>query len=238
MEVTCEQCKTKLNIPDEKLPKGQVVKLGCPKCKNKITIDTRSTPPHGEEAPPGAGADDTGKFHLKFIESKREKEQEEGYGYSEYTDDKALDFFEEGARLALIMSDDPEHIRKIKELVEGMGFKGVVTPNTRDAIGKLRFHHFDLMLLSDGFDGQPLENSPILNHVNRMPMSVRRRIFLALLGEKFKSMDNMMAFAMSANVVLSTKDMDRLGPMLKMSLGDNEKFYKVFIDTLTQLGKV
>jgi hypothetical protein len=237
MEVICEQCKTKLNIPDEKLPKDQVVKIGCPKCKNRVTVDTR---PARETAPSGQLPEDlegTGKFHLKFIEPKREKLPEQGYGYSDYSDDKALEFYEEGTKLALIMGHDPEQGQKIKAFVDELGYRGIVTPNTRDAIGKMRFHHFDLVLLSEGFDGQPLDNSPILNHMNRLPISVRRRVFLVLLGENFKSMDNMMAFSMSANAVVSTKDMDKLGPMLRRAIADNEKFYKVFMDTLAQMGK-
>jgi hypothetical protein len=181
--------------------------------------------------------EETGKFHLKFIEPKKEKEPEQGYGYSDFSDDKALDFYEEGARLALVMGHDPEQAQKIRAVVEELGYKGVVSPNTRDAIGKMRFHHFDLVLLSEGFDGQPLDNSPILNHMNRLPISVRRRVFLGILGENFKSMDNMMAFAMSANAVINAKDLDKLTSMLRRAISDNEKFYKVFMDTLAQMGK-
>jgi hypothetical protein len=101
----------------------------------------------------------------------------------------------------------------------------------------MRFYHFDMVILSDGFDGRSLEKSPILSHLNRLGMSVRRRIFLALVGEKFKSMDNMMSFAMSANAVFSTKDLDRLGLMLRKAVSENEKLYKVFMDTLAQLGR-
>lgn len=237
MEVICEQCQTKLNIPDEKLPKDQVVKISCPKCKGRITLDTRQAPGETPAGTPGGSLDGTGKFHLKFIEPKREKEAEPGYGYSDYSDDKALEFYEEGAKLALVMGRDPEQAQKIKAAVEELDYKGIVTPNTRDAVGKMRFHHFDLVLLSEGFDGQPLENSPILNHMNRLPISVRRRVFLGLLGENFKSMDNMMALAMSANAVISAKDIDKLGSMLRRAIPDNEKFYKVFMDTLAQMGK-
>ncbi|MEW6670002.1 MAG: zinc-ribbon domain-containing protein [Thermodesulfobacteriota bacterium] len=237
MEVICEQCKTKLNIPDEKLPKDQVVKIGCPKCKNRITLDTRTASSDTSAAPGQENLEGTGKFHLKFIEPKREKEPEQGYGYSDYSDDKALEFFEEGTKLALVMGHDQEQALKIKSAVEELGYKGIVSPNTRDAVGKMRFHHFDVVMLSDGFDAQPLENSPILNHMNRLPISVRRRVFLGLMGENFKSMDNMMAFAMSANAVVNSKDIDKLGSMLRRAISDSEKFYKVFMDTLAQMGK-
>ena len=231
MEITCEQCNMKLNIPDEKIPKDQIVKIGCPKCKNKITLDTRSRA--------SAGGGETGLEEETGggrVEPKPGKEPE-GYTYSDYSEDKALDFYEEGAKLSLIMCHDPEWSRKIQAIVKELRYQGVITPDTRDAMGKMRFQHFDMMVLCDGFDGQPLEGSPILGHLNRLPMSIRRKIFLALLSEKFKSMDNMMSFAMSANAVFNTKEIDRLAVMLKKALSDNEKLYKVFMDTLAQLGK-
>lgn len=239
MEVTCEQCKTKLNIPDEKIPKDQMVRVNCPKCKSKITLDTRrlalkkAAPDEPEEE-----TAETGKFHLKFIESKAgQKTEEEGYDYGDYSDDVALDFFEGGSKLALVMNNDTEHSEKIKTAVEEMGYKYIPSSNTRDAIGKMRFHNFDLILLSDGFDGQQLENGPILNYLNHVSMSVRRRIFLALMGDKFKTTDNMMAFAMSANIVINKKDVEKLSAILKRAISENEKFYKVFMDTLIETGK-
>jgi DNA-directed RNA polymerase subunit RPC12/RpoP len=238
MEVVCEQCKTKLNILDEKIPRDQVVRINCPKCRYRITLDTRTTGPELTISEPGReGSVPAGNADGQSVERSRNKESEEGYTYSDYSEDKALDFFEEGTRLSLIMGSDSEQSQKIKSVVEELGYKGIVTPNTRDALGKMRFHQFDVMVLSEGFDGQPLENSPILNHLNRLGMPVRRRIFLALLSAKFKSMDYMMSFAMSANAVFSTRELDRLGVMLKKAVSDDDKFYKVFMDTLAQLGK-
>ncbi len=45
MNLTCRQCKTKLNIPDHKIPKDKDAKISCPKCKYKITIP--ASPPAG-----------------------------------------------------------------------------------------------------------------------------------------------------------------------------------------------
>jgi len=72
--------------------------------------------------------------------------------------------------------DDSENIKKA---VEELGYKYVSSPNTRDATGKMRYHHFDLIILDDGFDGQELERSPVLNFLNHLSMSQRRRIFVA-----------------------------------------------------------
>ena len=50
-------------------------------------------------------------------------------------------------------------------------------------------------------------------------------------------MDHMMAFAMSANMVINSNDLDRLTAILKHAISDNEKFYKVFKDTMAEAGK-
>ena len=233
MEVTCTKCKTKLNVPDEKIPKDQLVSISCPKCKNKITINAQKA---GKEEPSSDETfDETGKLHLKFIESKRKEQSEENYSYDDYSGDEALDFFDENAKLALVMVNENED--KVKKAVEELGFKFIPAPNTRDALGKLRFHHFHMVLLAEGFDGQEIGNSPILNYLNHVSMSSRRRIFLALMSDQFKTMDDMMAFSLSANTVINTKDSEKLSSVLKRGLSEYEKFYKVFMDTLVEVGK-
>jgi hypothetical protein len=69
-------------------------------------------------------------------------------------------------------------------------------------------------------------------------MPVRRRIFLALVSDGFKTMDNMMAFAMSANVVIHGKDAEKLNLVLRKAIAENERFYKVYTDTLVETGKL
>ena len=211
MEVVCEHCQAKLNVPDEKIPKDQAVKISCPKCGGKITVGPR-----------GGGSGDQG---------------EKAYDYSDYSDDEALGFYEEGTKLALVMDGGEADSATLKAAVEALGYTYVTTSNTRDAIGKMRFHNFDLLVLFEDFDGQSLSNSPILNYLNHIPMSVRRRMFVALVSDQFKSMDNMMAFAMSANTVISGQDLDKMGVILRKAITENEKFYKVFMDALVETGK-
>jgi predicted Zn finger-like uncharacterized protein len=231
MEVTCEQCKSRFNIPDDKVPKDKVFKINCPKCKGKISLG-------GEVPEPPPKADESGEFRMKFLDPKAgRRTPEESYGYEDFTTDQALDFFEEGIKLALIMRNNSMNEDRLRAGLEIIGYKCVPTPNTRDAIGKLRFHNFDLIILADGFDNQSLEHSVIVNYLNRLSMSVRRKVFVALISDHFKTMDNMMAFAMSANVVINSKDIEKLHLILKKAVSENERFYKVFMDTMVETGK-
>ena len=230
MEVTCDNCQAKLNVPEDKIPNNQVVRLNCPRCKNKITIDTTTN-----EAPVNENQPDTGE---QFIEPRNdEEEQGEKYSYDDYSDDEDLTFFEENVKLALVMPRDDEQAKVIKTAVEELGYKYIASSNTRDALGKLRFHQFDLILLSEGFDNQGLEGNSIINYLNHISISIRRKTFFALIGDHFKTMDDMMAFAMSVNMVINPNDIQKIKAILKKGVSDFQKFYKVFMDTLVEVGK-
>ena len=209
MDVTCDSCGVILKIPDEKVPPNQVVSITCPKCKGKIKVDTR--------------------------EPDRERDTS---GIEEFEQDSSpLELFEEGTRLALVLNGDEGQAQTISSVLEELSYKPIVAPSTREAMGKLRLHHFDLIMLSDGFDGQNLEGSPITHYLNHLSMSVRRKIFFVLLSDTFKSTDNLMAFTLSANLVINPADLSNLRLILNKTIPDHEKFYKVFTDTLKEVGK-
>ena len=215
MDVTCKSCGATLKIPDEKLPTDQVVSITCPRCKGKIRIDRREPDNN--------------------LVSKKEEVEEAGFEYEE--DISPLDLFEEGTRLALVLDGDDGHVKEINTALEQLSYKSILPTSMREAMGKLRLYHFDLIILSDGFDGQDLEGSPITHYLNHLSMSLRRKTFLVLLSDKFKTMDNMMAFGKSANLVVNPDDLSKLPLILKKVISDNERFYKVFMDTLKETGK-
>jgi predicted Zn finger-like uncharacterized protein len=235
MEITCSNCNAKLNVPDEKIPKDQSVFLNCPKCKNRIMLDARKI--SMEELFLEDAAAETGELDLKAISEKQTKPAVESYDYDDYSGDQALDFLEEGTKVGLIIMKSDEKREKVGVALEWLGHKCVYSDNTRDALGKLRFHTFNVVVLADGFDNQDISYSPVMNYLNRLPMSSRRKIFVVLIGDRFKTMDDMMAFALSANSVVNAKDLDKLTLILKKGLAESEKFYKVLLDTLAEVGK-
>jgi len=139
--------------------------------------------------------------------------------------------------LALVLNGDDGEVAEISTVLEQLSYKPISAPSIEEAMGKLRLHHFDLVILSNGFGGTNLENSPINHYLNHLSMSVRRKTFLVLLSEQFKTMDNMMAFAVSANLVVNPDDLSSLGAILNKTLADHEKFYKVFMDSLKEVGR-
>ena len=219
MEVRCSNCKAKLNIPEDKIPKGKSVSISCPRCKSKIPVKSTDA----------AEAKKREKGLLPDDASSEAAAQPEG--------DLPLDYYKEGVKLCLLAFNEKELVNKLKHAAEGLGYKCVVAANTANALSRLRQHRFDLVLLSDRFDGIDLDQSPVLEFLNNLPMSVRRRIFFGLLGKDFRTMDRMTAFAWSANMVFSENDVDEMPSVLDHAISDHERFYRVFFEVLRQLGK-
>jgi predicted Zn finger-like uncharacterized protein len=236
MEVTCKKCHATINVPDKKIPKNQAVKVSCPKCRAKITIDNRQS--SRSETSNLSSFNESWEENSRTGENEnREPIEQEAYDYEDYSEDETIEFFEEGAKLALVLAADDDQAEKVKKAVGDLGYRSIIPENTRDALGKMRFHNFDLIFLCQGFDGQELRHSPILNYLNNMSMPARRLIFLALMSEEYKTMDNIMAYSVSANAVINTKDLQKLTPILRKGISEYNKFYKIYLETLVKVGK-
>ncbi len=232
MEIICTGCNTKLNISDEKLPRDQVVKINCPRCKTRLTIE-----PHGAWGEDSARDDMNLESEIgknRYFNS-RDDMKKSFPPSEEQEDDYNIEYYED-VKLALIMAD--ENLNKfIKPAVEEQKYKFITAPNIREALLKLRYHHFDLVILAEGFDGQEIYGGPIMNYLNHMSMAGRRRIFVALISDRYKTMDEMMAYSLSANMVVNTREIGSLSILLKRGLQEYEQFYKVFMDILQEEGK-
>lgn len=218
MDIVCKQCKSRFKISDEKVPKGQIFTLSCPKCKSKISIDTR----------PSATAEPvTKRTIIDEVDS-------DTYDASE----KPFDFLEEGAETALLCEPDPVVRGKIRSALKNMGYNVTEPESDRDALKQMRFHVFDLVVLNEVFSSENPDENNVMKYLERLPMAIRRKIFVVLATNRFRTMDNMAAFNKSVNIVVNTKNLDEIGKIIKRGLSDNAAFYCVFKDALVKTGKV
>ena len=132
-------------------------------------------------------------------------------------------------------------IRRIREKISDdlkeLGYQ-ITTPATaKDALKAMRFHVFDVVVLNERFDAEDPEANDVLHYLENMAMATRRRFFVALIGDSFRTMDNMAAFNRSVNIVINLKSIDEVGKIIKQGVADNKAFYHVFQETLQKMGK-
>ena len=224
MQVTCNACQHRMNIPDEKLPKDQAFSILCLECKTKIKINQHLKPKEIELVPPPP------------------KEKEETVGTAsmvvnpeEFEDDEDLVIYDENDQIALVLDDNNKDVWT--KVLEEKRFKIQYARSPEYAVHKMKFTHFHFVALNENFGNVALDESPIYQTIIEMPMVTRRNIFFALVGRNFKSLNNMQAYQKSANVVINKKDFKKLGDILKKSISENEIFYKVYKETLNAVRK-
>ncbi len=230
MDISCKQCNGKFKIPDDKIPKGKAFTIPCPKCKNKIAVDTREPVPSQTEkaAPP---ADEPG---LRSEEALLDEVSTGRYDAEE----KPFDFVEEGVETALLCESDPDVRSKISSALTSMGYQTREPESAVAALKQMRFHVFDLVVLNENFDTDDPDKCDVLAYLDRLSMDVRRKIYLVLITDRFRTMDNMVAFNKSVNLVINLKNIDEIEKVLKRGVADNDLFYRVYKEALAATGRL
>ncbi|SDT87331.1 zinc-ribbon domain-containing protein [Desulfobacula phenolica] len=193
MNVTCHNCKTKLNIPDHKIPKDKDLTLACPKCKEKIRIPVV-------------------------------KQQ------------KSAQLSLEDRLNALVCIDDNDLKKKVVSIIGQMGLAAEIALDTKAALNKMEYHIYHLVIIDESFDQQK-GISGMMDRMNSIDMSLRRRICLVLISDKFNTNDNMAALNTSVNSIIHRDDIIHLETFLSGVLADHKNFYMVYNDSLKLAGK-
>jgi len=230
MNITCENCQSKFKIPDEKVPKGQMFSLICPQCNSKVVVDARSDT--------SSSSDTDSKL---FDKSKPEKEKtiiDEVDADTYDASDKPFDFVEEGVKTALLCEHDTALQTTIKKGLYKMNYHITAPQLPKDALKQMRFHIFDMVVLNERFGTQNPDMNPVLKYLDRLNMSVRRNIFVALITDRCRTMDNMAAFNKSVNLIVNLKNIDEIEKILRRGIADYEAFYRVYKRALIKTGRV
>ena len=229
MDVACDKCPAKFKIPDEKIPKGQVFAVTCPKCQNKISIDARAdAPPPPKETPAPVAEPEPAKEKtlLDVVDS-------DAYDAEE----KPFDFLEEGAETALLCEPDQTVRSKIRKALDNLGYHTTEPDSAREVLKQMRFHVFDMAVINELFDTSNPDLNNVLRYLDQLPMFTRRNIFVSLVTDRFRTNDNMAAFNKSVNLVINPKNIDDFEKILKRAVADNTAFYRVFKETLVKFGR-
>ena len=217
MQITCSSCSRDINIPDDKVPQGQAFNLTCPGCKTKMRVDQHLNPPEED-------ADDALDTQSMVVDEDFDD------------DDEVIEIYDEHDKIALIL-DKKNHDTWTTALTE-LEYKLQSAKSPEHAVHKLKFNQYHVVAFHEKFGDTALETSPLYEYIREMPMDTRRKTFVALVGDNFKTLDNMEALANSVNLVINQNEMDQLETILKKSTGENDNFYKVYRETMTALGKL
>jgi len=218
MEIVCDSCESKFKLSDDKIPAGKTVNLSCPKCKNQLSV---TAPQEFEEEIP--------------------QQIEDMFGFNEDDDDeigeydvseRPFDFVEEEGKTALICESELDIQKKLATVLEVLEYHITVARNTRDALKKMRYHNYNILIINDRFDSEDPDKNGVLIYLERVNMVERRDMFVTLISDRFRTMDNIVSFQKSVSIVLNENNIDDFDRILRRGIADNDMFYRAFKEKL------
>ena len=215
MNITCDSCRSKFRVPDEKIHPQKGASFLCPKCQNRITVS-----PPTEGAPVDIDLDDASAAGNEFGVDTFDAE------------DKPFDFVEEEGKTCLLCEQNPALKKSILDVLQIMEYHITEPENQREALKQMRYHDYNLIVLNEAFDTRNPDANGVLIALERLHMETRRNMIVCLVSSRYRTMDQMMAFQKSVNMIVNTKDIERFDQVLRSGIADYEFSYRVFKETI------
>jgi len=218
MDITCEHCQSKFKISDEKIPQGKAASFPCPKCKKRIEIKALDAKEDVESLLDEDADGIAAEFGF----------EEDGY----QSDDKPFDFIEEEGKIALICESDATIREKISKALDLLEYHVSEAKDNRDALRNLRYKPYDLVIVDEYFGTKDPERNGVLIYLERLHMEQRRNMYVTLLTDRFRTMDHMMAFCKSVNLIINKTNIADVEKILSRNITEFEMFYRIYHETM------
>jgi CheY-like chemotaxis protein len=213
MNIICNHCRRQFNIADDRIPPGKYASLSCPQCRTRIAVGA---------GPAALG----GNVALNEVDTN-----------SYNPADRPFDFIEEEGKTALVCEQQPPLKKPIIESLERMDYQITVEESARDALKRMRYHTYDVVVVDEDFGTDNPETNSVLIYLERLSMSVRRNMFVAMVSSRHRTMDDMTAFLKSVNLIINSKNIDDFSKIISRGLTDHLSFYRVFREKIKETGR-
>jgi predicted Zn finger-like uncharacterized protein len=212
VQAQCPQCATRIQIDDAKVP-DKPFRVRCPKCQALLTLPGRTAEPApatAPEPPPGSAAPppDAELPSPGAIARQERLEASQSDAIVALAGPAAAPLQQVLARIGYQL-DTVEDIEEGARLLEqGVYEMAVTSPGVAEA-------------------GRP---ETLAQRILRLSPESRRRVFVVLVGEQFRSGDGNQAWAVQADLVLHPSDAGRCETLIRATLAERRRLYQPFLD--------
>jgi len=217
VQAPCPQCGNKILIDDAKVP-DRPFQVKCPKCQTAVKFPGK-TPAAAAEAPAGeasgASAPSVGEMQAQMLAQLR-REMSAGEGTA-------------AAGRALVAVADKVVAGSILVALTRIGYQVDPLDEGMEGARLLEQGSYELVVTTRAGAG-PGKPETLYQRLNRLNPEGRRRLFVVLVGDEFKSGDATQAFACLADVVINSKDVASADALIRGTVNEKSRLYQAFQD--------
>jgi predicted Zn finger-like uncharacterized protein len=219
VQANCPQCSQRIVIDDAKVPE-RAFKVKCPKCGNSVSFPGRGAgatpaPATASEAPVAPPAPPPEEMRSQLMAELR---REMSMGAATPSGARALvSLSDRGVAGAITVTltrlghqvdnvDDPEEGSRLLE----QGVYGLVVTSRA------------------GVAGAKGEN--LFQRISRLSPENRRRIFLVLVGDEYKTGEGLQAWTTASDLVLNGRDAGTADAVIRGMQNERQRLYQAFLD--------
>jgi predicted Zn finger-like uncharacterized protein len=210
VQAQCPQCSTRIQIDDAKVP-DRPFKVRCPKCQQVMGLPGRGQDPRESTAsnlaaavpPPSPEAAPPPMLSQAALERAERAAA--------------------GERDALIALTGPA-AEALQSALEHLGFHADLVEDVEEGARLLEQGVYEVAVtsLAKAEAGRP---ETLAQRMLRMPLDMRRRVFVVLVGEEFRSGDGTQAWAVQADLVLHPGDVSRAQHLVRATMTERKRLY-------------
>ncbi len=228
MQAQCPRCSTRIQVDDAKVP-DRPFKVRCPKCQALLTLPGRaaegpategsSTPPEPEPAAPAPG-----NAAPPPLEPPPEPNPA-AVARRERAEGSAND--------ALIALSGPAAAH-LQQALAALGFHVDVVEDVEEGARLLEQGIYEVAVTARAA-AAPGRPETLAQRMLRLPLDTRRRIFVVLVGEEFRTGDTSQAWAAQADLVVNPADAARCEHAIRVTVSERKRLYQPFLDARVRI---
>jgi predicted Zn finger-like uncharacterized protein len=218
VQAQCPQCSTRIQIEDAKVP-DRPFKVRCPKCRAVMTLPGRDQEPPDDRSPAPAEAAGAAPVAAPPYEPPPPPDPAAVARRARA---------EAGDNDALIALSGPAapHLRKA---LEQLGFHVDSVDDVEEGVGLLEQGVYEVAVTSRNAPG-PGAPETLAQRMQRLPMDARRRVFVILVGDEFRTADGTQAWAAQADLVVNSADAGRCEHLVRSTMAERKRLYTPLVD--------
>jgi predicted Zn finger-like uncharacterized protein len=217
VQALCSQCSTRIQIDDAKVP-DRPFKVRCPKCQTVMSLPGRGPDsPAAPEAEPPSGAPAA--------------EAPPAYEPPPPPSPAAMARRERaaaGSNDALVALSGPA-AAELQQALERLKFNVDLVDDIEEGTRLLEQGVYEVAVTGRTTPG-PGKPETLAQRMLRLPLDARRRVFVILVGEEFRTADGTQAWAAQADLVVNPADAGRCEHLIRSTMAERTRLYQPLVD--------
>lgn len=129
---------------------------------------------------------------------------------------------------ALVCIDNADYCNYVQQTLAAIGYAVQTATTVDDAVVRIRVSTYEVVVIFAEMDGKPLEDNPVWEETLKIPLTNRRKQYIALISTTLPTRNEMVEFVFSVELIVNAADVANLGVLVRQGASSRQTSYALF----------